>query len=65
MRTTVTLDHDILQELVKTTKASSQSQAIRTAVEAFVRHQKIAALDRFRGKIRLDRRLLRWRHAQR
>jgi len=65
MRTTVTLDPAILEELVRTTKAPSQSQAIRTAVEAFVRQQKIAALDRFRGKVRLDRRLLRWRHASR
>lgn len=65
MRTTVTLDQAVLDELVRTTKASSQSQAIRTAVEAFVRQQKIAALDRFRGKVHLDRRLLQWRHAPR
>ena len=65
MRTTVTLDPRVLKELVETTGARSQSQAIRSAVEAFMRRQKIAALDRFRGKVRLDPRVVRWRHAQR
>ena len=65
MRTTVTLDPRVLKELLATTGAPSQSQAIRLAVEAFVHQQKIAALDRFRGKVRLDPRVVQWRHAQR
>ena len=65
MRTTVTIDDRLLRQLLATTRSRSQSQAIRVAVEGYVRQQKIAALDRFRGTVRLDRRVLRWRHAQR
>ena len=59
MRTTVTIDDRLLQQLLATTHSRSQSQAIRTAVEGYVRQQRIAALDRCRGKVRLDRRILR------
>lgn len=65
MRTTVTIDDQLLRQLLAVTDSKNQSQAIRVAVEGYVRQQKIAALDRFRGKVRLDRRVLRWRHAQR
>ena len=65
MRTTVTIERKLLDELLKTTHASTQSQALRIAAEQFLRHQKIAALDRFRGKVRLNPRILQWRHAQR
>lgn len=65
MRTTVTIDDHLVAQLLKTTHTTNQSHAIRLAVEGFVRQQQIAALDRFRGKVRLDPRVLRWRHAQR
>lgn len=65
MRTTVTIDDQLLQQLLATTHSRNQSQAIRTAIAGYVRQQTISALDRFRGKVRLDRRILRWRHAQR
>ena len=65
MRTTITIDAQLLQQLLATTHSPSQSEAVRVAVEGHVRQQKIASLDRFRGKIKLDRRVLRWRHAQR
>lgn len=65
MRTTVTIESNILEELVKVTHASSQSQALRLAAEQVIRQQKIAALDRYRGTLRLDRRLTQWRHASR
>ena len=65
MRTTVTLDSHLLEDLLGATKARSQSQAIRLAVETYVQQQKIAALDRFRGKVRLDPGVRRWRHAPR
>ncbi len=65
MRTTVTIEPRLLNELLKTTRANSQSQALRMAAEQVVRQQKIASLDRFRGKVRLDRRILQWRHAPR
>lgn len=65
MRTTVTIEPRLLNELLKTTGATSQSQALRMAAEQFVRQQKIAALDRFRGKVRLDPRIVRWRHEPR
>lgn len=65
MRTTVTMEDRLLRQLLATTHSRSQSEAIRTAVEGYVRQQKIAALDRLRGTVRLDRRVLRWRHAQR
>ncbi len=64
MRTTVTIDDQLLQQLLATTHSRSQSEAIRVAVEGYVRQQQVAALDRFRGKVRVDRRILRWRHAQ-
>ena len=65
MRTTVTIDDHLLRQLLTTTHSRNQSHAIRTAVEGYVRQQRIAALDRFRGKVRLDRRVIRWRHAER
>ena len=65
MRTTVTIEPHLLQELLKSTGATSQSQALRMAAEQFIRQQKIAALDRFRGKVRLNPRIVQWRHVPR
>ena len=64
MRTTITIDDRLVQQLLAATRSRNQSQAIRVAVEGYVRQQRVAALDRFRGKVRLDRRVLKWRHAQ-
>ena len=64
MRLTIRIDSRLLAQLLATTRSRNHNKAIHMAVEGYVRQQRIAALDRFRGKVRLDRRVLKWRHAQ-
>ena len=64
MRLTITINNQLLKQLFTITRSRSPSEAIRVAVEDYVRQQRIVALDRFRGKVRLDRRVVTWRHAR-
>ena len=51
MRTTVTLDYDHLEQLLKETHAKSKAQAVSIAIDAFLINEKIQQLKALRGKL--------------
>lgn len=50
MRTTITIDDKLVDELMKLEKADSRSDAIRRAVEAQIRRRKVAGFLKLAGK---------------
>ena len=65
MRTTVTLESEELDRLVKVTGLRTKAKAVTYAVKQTLRLKKIEDLEKLRGKTSLDRRVLRWRHLDR
>jgi Arc/MetJ family transcription regulator len=54
MRATVTIEKDILDELVKETKAKSKATAVKTAVREYLRRKKIEKIKSMKGKLEFD-----------
>ena len=54
MRTTVTIDHDILEELLKETKSKSKASAVRAAVRDYLRKAKLKRIKSLKGKLEFD-----------
>ena len=54
MRTTITIDHALLQELVETTGEKSKSAALNRAAEEYVRREKLRDLKDFWLGIRVE-----------
>lgn len=51
MRTTVTIPDPLFNELMDVTEAGSRTEAVRVAVEAYVRRAKLERLRALRGKL--------------
>jgi hypothetical protein len=54
MRATVTIEKEILDELLKETKAKSKASAVRKAIDEFLRKKKIERVKRMKGKLKFD-----------
>ena len=54
MRATLNIPDDLVSEVQKISREKSKTRAIVTAMEAYVRDQKMAALRSLRGKMTLD-----------
>ncbi|MGA2317729.1 MAG: type II toxin-antitoxin system VapB family antitoxin [Thermodesulfobacteriota bacterium] len=54
MRATVTIDKDILDELVKETKAKSKATAVKKAIHEFLKRKKIEKIKSMKGKLEFD-----------
>jgi len=54
MRTTVTLEYEILDELVKKTKARSKTSAVKEAVSDYLRRLKIRDIKAMKGRLEFD-----------
>ncbi len=54
MRTTLNIDDKILKFVMEETKASTKTDAVRQALEDFVRRRKIEKLMALKGKIKFD-----------
>lgn len=54
MRATVTIEKDILDELVKETKAKSKASAVKKAIDEFLRKKKIKRIKAMKGKLDFD-----------
>lgn len=65
MRTTVTIDYDILDELLKETKAKSKASAVREAVQEYLKRNKIAKIKSMKGKLDFDKTAEEIRHHER
>jgi Arc/MetJ family transcription regulator len=54
MRATVTIDKDILDELVKETKAKSKTTAVKKAIHEFLKRKKIEKIKSMKEKLEFD-----------
>ena len=54
MRTTVTIEYDILEELLKETKARSKASAVKEAIREYLRRGKIEKIKSMKGKLEFD-----------
>lgn len=54
MRTTVTIEHNILEELLKETKAKSKASAVKEAIRDYIRRRKIEKIKSLKGKLEFD-----------
>ena len=55
MRATVTIEKEILDELVRETKAKSKANAVKIAIAAYMRGKKVEKIKSMRGKLSFDR----------
>lgn len=51
MRTSITLDDKVFQELMDITQETNRTRAVQTAVETFVRRAKLEQLRQLRGQV--------------
>jgi len=54
MRATVTIEKDILDEVLKETKAKSKASAVKKAIDEFLRKKKIERIKAMKGKLNFD-----------
>lgn len=62
MRTTLDLDADLIEELLKTTEAKTKTEAIHLAISELIRRKKLEKLKSLSGKVHID---LDWRRKER
>lgn len=65
MRTTVTLEKDIVDELLNKTKARNKALAVREAVNEYLRRRKVDEIRALKGKLEFDARTGEDRHRER
>jgi Arc/MetJ family transcription regulator len=54
MRTTITLDKDILDSLLEETRAKSKASAVKIAIDAYLKKKRIEKIKFMKGKIEFD-----------
>ena len=54
MRATVTIEKEILDQLVKETKARTKASAVKQAISEYIRRKKIEKIRSMRGKLDFD-----------
>lgn len=54
MRTTVTIEYDVLEELMRETNARSKASAVKEAVRDYLRRQKLKKIKSLKGKLNFD-----------
>jgi hypothetical protein len=54
MRSTVTIEKDILDQLVKETKAKSKTSAVKQAIAEYLRREKVNKIISLKGKLEFD-----------
>lgn len=54
MRTTLTIDDDLIQEVSKATGKKTPLEAIRAALQAYVRQEKLKKVLALRGKVDIE-----------
>ncbi len=65
MRTTVTIEKEMIDELLDETKAKSKASAVREAVGDYLRRKKIARIKSLKGKLEFDQETASRRHRER
>jgi Arc/MetJ family transcription regulator len=54
MRTTINVDNDIMKVVMQETKAATKTEAVRRALEDFVRRRNAEAIIALKGKVKFD-----------
>ena len=54
MRSTVTIEKEILDQLVKETKAKTKSSAVKKAIAEYLRREKVNKIMSLKGKLEFD-----------
>ena len=65
MRATVTIEKDILDELLKETRAKSKATAVKKAIYEYLRRKKIERIKSMKGKLKFNLRADELRHYER
>jgi len=65
MRSTVTIEKYILDELLKETKAKSKASAVKKAIHEYIRRKKIERIKTMKGKLKFDMTADELRHYER
>ncbi len=65
MRATVTIEKDILDELVKETRAKSKTTAVKKAIHEYLRRKKIEKIKSMKRKLEFDLTAEELRHYER
>lgn len=54
MRTTITIEQDVIEELLKETKAKSKVSAVKEAICEYLKRGKIEKIKSMKGKLEFD-----------
>lgn len=54
MRTTLNIDDDLIQEVMRFTKSENRSEAIRIALKSYIRQQELRQIRAMRGTMDID-----------
>jgi Arc/MetJ family transcription regulator len=65
MRSTVTIEKDILDELLKETKAKSKASAVKEAIREYIKRGKVERIKSMKGKLEFDLTADEMRHHER
>lgn len=65
MRTTVTIDHDMLEELVAESGHKNKATAVREAVALYLKQKKVEKIRQKKGKVKFDKSADEIRHYER
>ncbi len=65
MRSTITIEKDILDELLKETQAKSKASAVREAIREYIKKGKMERIKSMKGKLEFDLTADEMRHHER
>lgn len=65
MRATITIDKEILDELVQETGKKSKVSAVREAIAEYLRMKKVEKIKSMKGKLKFDKTAKELRHYER
>ena len=65
MRATVTIDHEILEELVTESGHKNKASAVREAITLYLKQKKIEKIKQKKGKVNFDKSADEIRHYER
>jgi len=65
MRTTITLDSQILQTLQEVSQTKTKAKAVMMAIQDYLRRHQVAKIKELKGKLKFDLSADEIRHAQR
>jgi Arc/MetJ family transcription regulator len=54
VRTTITIEDDVIEKLMKFTKSKTRTEAVNRALADWIQHQKIETLRSLRGKLYME-----------